>query len=144
MKRFLTLFLGCLLLSGCSKVSHLDQLLTLKDLADEQEELNKYIDQQDKNFDRMLEEVKAGTLDQYSNKQKILRTFGEPVFARDVIEEGHGLESWLYRYTTQYFGTEKVYLYFDSEGNLVKSEYVGGKDGESGQETAPENGREKI
>ncbi len=144
LKTFLILLIGCLLLSGCSQVGHLDQLLTLKDLADEQEKLNTYIEQQDKNFDLILKEVEAGTLDQYPNKKKILRAFGEPVFARDAIEEGQELESWLYRYATQYFGGPKVYLYFDAEGNLVKSEYVEGKDGEIGEETTPEDGREKI
>ena len=144
MKRLVIIFAGCLLLCGCSKVRHLDQLLTLKDLANEQTQLGQYVEGQDRNFELMLEEVKAGTLELYSNKRKIQRAFGDPVYARNVVEDDQELESWLYRYATQYFGAEKVYLYFDLDGNLVKSEYIEGTNGESGQETTPEDGRQEI
>ena len=42
-----------------------------------------------------------------------------------------------------YFGVEKIYLYFDFDGNLVESEYKEGTDGESGQETTPEDGQQE-
>ena len=144
LKKAIIIFAGCLLLCGCAKVRHLDQLLTLKALADEQAQLSQYVEDQDRNFELMLEEVKAGTLDQYSNKRKIQRAFGDPVYARNVTKDDRDLESWLYRYATKYFGAEKIYLYFDFDGNLVKSEYIGGTDGESGQETTPENGQQEI
>jgi len=144
LRKFIILFVGCALLGGCAKVSHLDQLLVLKDLADEQTALNKYIEKQDQNFNLMLKEVKAGTLDQHSTKKKMRKAFGDPVFTRPAIEDDQELDVWLYRYSTKYFGAEKVYLYFDLQGNLIKSEYIEGKDGESGEETAPENGSKEI
>ena len=144
MRKIIIMFLGCVLASGCSKVSHLDQLLTLKDLAEEQEAANQYIEKQDRNFDLMLKEAKAGTLDQYSNKREIRQAFGDPVFARDFVEGDEVGEFWLYRYVTQYFGAEKIYLYFDNDGNLFKSEYKEEENGEIGQETSPENGLEAI
>ncbi len=144
MKRLSIIFAGCLLLCGCSKVRHLDQLLTLKDLENEQTQLGQYVEGQNRNFELMLEEVKDGTLELYSNKRKIQLAFGDPVYARSVVEDDQELESWLYRYATQYFGAEKVYLYFDLDGNLVKSEYIEGTNGESGQETTPEDGRQEI
>ena len=140
MKKLMIILVGCLLFSGCANVRHLDQLLTLKDLADEQAQLNAYVQEQDRNFELMLEEAKAGTLQQYSNKRTIQREFGDPVYARNVMEDDQQWESWLYRYATQYFGVEKIYLYFDLEGNLVKSKYLEGTNGESGQETTPEDG----
>ena len=127
-------------MSGCAKARHLDQLLTLKNLADEQDQMKEYVQEQDQNFERMLEEARAGTLDQYSNKRKIQRTFGDPVYVRNVTKDDQELESWLYRYATKYFGAEKIYLYFDFDGNLVESEYKEGTDGKSGQETTPEDG----
>ena len=144
LKKTVIIIAGCLLLSGCAKVRHLDQLLTLKDLANEQTLLNAYVEEQDKNFKLMLEEAESGTLDEYSNKRKVQRTFGDPVYARDVKEDGQELESWLYRYATEYFGGEKIYLYFDLDGNLVKSEYVEGTNGKSGQKTTPEDGFQEI
>ncbi|MBN1870185.1 MAG: hypothetical protein JW847_06410 [Candidatus Omnitrophica bacterium] len=144
MKKFVIIFTGCLFLCGCAKVSHLDQLLTLKGLADEQEQLNQYIKAQDRNFERMLEEAKAGTLKSYSNQKKVRKAFGEPVFARNETIESRELEMWLYRYATAYFGGEKIYLYFDLNGDLVKIQYIEAAHGESKQETAAEDGRQEI
>ncbi len=144
MKKIAIVFLGCALICGCSKVSRLDQLLTLKGLAEEQESVNQQVEVQNKYFDLMLKEMEDGTLDEYSNKEEILSFFSDPVFARFVSEGEEELEVWLYRYATQYFGVEKVYLYFDAEGDLVRLEYVEGKNGKSRQETSPEDGLEEI
>jgi hypothetical protein len=144
LRKIIAIVLGCFVISGCAKVSHMDQLLTLKGLADEQTKLNQYVEEQDQNFERMLAEAKAGTLEEYGNKKKIRRAFGEPVFARSVTGGDQELETWLYRYATRYFGADKVYLYFDPDGNLVRTEYIEGKDGKSGEETAPEDGPQEI
>jgi len=117
------IFLTAIILSGCAKVAHLDQLLTLKGLADEQDQMGKYIDAQDEKFELMLDEMKAGTLDQYLNKRKIVRTFGDPIYVKTVERDEQQLEVWLYRYAGKFFGSEKIYLYFDSDENLVDSEY---------------------
>lgn len=133
--------MGLMVLSGCAKIKHLDQLLTLKSLADEQTRMGEYVKEQDQKFDLMLEEMKAGTLDQYLTKRKIVRTFGDPIYARNVHKDDVELEVLLYRYAAEFFGTEKIYLYFDSDENLVKSEYVEAKNGEIGEETKEEDGR---
>ena len=114
---------------GCAKVQHLDQLLTLKGLADEQAMLGRYVEAQDQKFELMIEEVKAGTLDQYLNKRKILKVFGDPIYIKHVSKNDQELESWLYRYSTEFFDSEKIYLYFDSDDNLVESQYKGKNDG---------------
>lgn len=114
---------------GCAKVQHLDQLLTLKGLADEQAMLGRYVEAQDQKFELMIEEVKAGTLDQYLNKRKILKVFGDPIYIKHVSKNDRELESWLYRYSTEFFDSEKIYLYFDSDNNLVESQYKGKNDG---------------
>jgi len=135
------MFAGVLLLSGCAKVRHLDQLLTLKGLADEQVQMNRYVKKQDENFESLVEEIQKGTRNRYSNKRKIRRAFGEPIFVRPVTDGDQELESWLYRYAAEFFGSEKVYLYFDASGSLVKSEYIEEKDGKVAKETETEDGR---
>jgi len=123
------LFLTLIVLSGCAKVQHLDQLLTLKSLADEQVVMSQYVEEQDQKFELMIEEIEAGTLNQYLNKKKILRTFGDPIYVKHVHKNDQELESWLYRYSTQFFDSEKIYLYFDPDDNLVESEYIRKRDG---------------
>ena len=46
--------------------------------------------------------------------------------------------------TRSKFDGEKIYLYFDTNGDLVKSEYIEGKNGESEQETAAEDERQEL
>jgi len=129
MRKISVLFLTFIVLGGCAKVQHLDQLLTLKSLADEQVVMGQYVEEQNQKFELMIKEVEAGTLDQYLNKKKILRTFGDPIHVKHVNKNDQELESWLYRYSTQFFDSEKIYLYFDTDDNLVESEYIGKKDG---------------
>ena len=129
LRKILRIIVGTLALCGCAKVSHLDQLLTLKGVADEQTQIGKFVDEQDRKFDTMVAEAKAGTLDQYGSKQKIVRTFGEPVHVQNVMENNRELEACLYRYSTEFFDTDKVYIYFDADGSLVRSEYWENKDG---------------
>ena len=130
LKNTIFLILGLFVMGGCAKVSHLDQLLTLKGLADEQAQMSLDAQEQDKKFDLMLAEKKAGTLDQYLTKGKILRTFGEPIYVTRADRDNQEVEKWLYRYTAEFFGSEKIYLYFDSEENLIESEYIGRGNGE--------------
>jgi len=130
LKKISILIFAVLVFSGCAKVKHLDQLLTLKGLADEQVAMNQYIEKQDQIFELMLEKAKAGTLDQYLNKRKILRTFGDPIFVKHVKRDDQELESWMYRYSTEFFDSEKIYLYFDLDGNIVNLEYKGRNNGE--------------
>ena len=144
MRKIIILFAGLVFFSGCAKVQHLDQLLTLKDLADEQTQLNQYVKEQNQKFELMVDEIKADTLDQYADKNEIIKTFGKPVYVNNVTEEDQELEAWLYRYATEFFGVEKIYLYFDHDGNLVKSEYIEEQNGEIEQETATENGYQEI
>ena len=108
----------------------MDQLLTLKGVADEQTRIKKFVDEQDRKFDKMVEEARAGTLDQYMSQRKFMRAFGEPVYITMVKEDDRELETWLYRHATAYFHADKIYLYFDRDGNLVRSEYQEAKDGE--------------
>lgn len=141
MKKTIIIFAGILFLSGCAKARHLDQLLTLKNLADEQVQMNRYVESQDQNFESMIKEIEAGTLNQYSNKRKILRKFGDPIYVRNVTDGDQDLESWLYRYAAEFFGVEKIYLYFDSSGSLVKSEYIEERNGKIKKEAETKDGR---
>ena len=122
MKKYLLLVLTVLILSylpGCAKLAHLEQLLTLKAVSDNRDAQKKFVEEQNKRFEELLEIVKKDSLRNYPDKKSILKNFGEPVFTRDIVRHGQPLELWLYRYATKYFGSEKVYLYFDETGKLV-------------------------
>ena len=104
-----------LLSSGCAKLAHLDQLLTLKAISENREEQKKFVKAQDKNFDRLVEAAKKDQLKDYSTSQKFLAAFGEPLLKHSAVCESQACEEWLYRHATKYFNGEKVYVYFQKE-----------------------------
>jgi len=142
LSKFIIFIFGIFLISGCASGGKLDKLLTLKGLSEEQAQMGEYVDAQDKKFEFMLKEQKDGKLDQYLSKDKIVRTFGEPVYVNHVRENDQKLEIWLYRNATQFFGSQKIYIYFDSDENFVRSEYLDtGKKIEDEIEQEEKNGK---
>lgn len=126
--RFLFILLpGTLLFSGCSLFSNLDGALRLKSYSDNKDQQEAFVKAQDKNFDRLLAQVKGSGLGKYPDKKSILRTFGKPVFALSVRKDDVDYQVWLYRHSTKFFGTEKIYLYFDVKGKLKTYDYTPGQ-----------------
>ena len=106
---------------GCAKVAHMQELLTLKALSDNQTQQAKYIEGQDKKFEKLLETLKTGQLQKYPNQKAILKTFGEPIFKKTMTDSS---QEWLYRYAAKLFDSEKVYLYFDADGHLKHWKHI--------------------
>lgn len=124
--------------TGCAKLAHLDQLLTLKGLSDEQTQMGKEIDRQDTRFESLVNAVTEGSISQYKDQKSVTGQFGPPIFTEKVAEDGRPLEVWVYRYAAKFFDSPKVYLYWDRSGQLVRWEYQGGGDGKIKPETPQE------
>ncbi len=105
-------------LSGCAKLSHLQQLLTLKAYSQDKDRQAAYIEAQDQRFEELLKVVKTDALNQYPDQESFLENFGDPVFVKDVVREGRSYRLWLYRYAKRFFDSDKVYLYFDKNEKL--------------------------
>ena len=135
-KIFIPVFV-LLFFTGCAKLAHMDQLLTLKGLSDEQTQMGKEIKHQDAKFERLVAEVREGTISRYKKQESVSGTFGAPVFTEKVAEGGRPLEVWVYRYAARFFDSPKVYLYWNQAGELVQWKYEEGKDnGKIEQKTA--------
>ncbi len=122
-KIFISL-LGVVFLSGCAKLAHLDDLLRLKSLSDNQAQQRKYVEEQNKKFEALLDIVKNNRIHEYPNKESFLKAFGGPIFAKKIQRDDKTLEQWLYRYAQKLSGSEKVYVYFDEAGNFVDFKHV--------------------
>ena len=105
--------------SGCAKLAHLEELLRLKSLSENQAEQKKYVESQNKKFEVLLKTIHNGELSQYHDKKSIIKAFGEPIFTEVVEFDEQILEKWLYPYSEKLSGSEKVYLYFDTTGQCV-------------------------
>jgi len=115
-------FVLCVFFSGCSfvkKMQHLPQLLTLKRYSQEQSDLSEEVKKQNQQFDALLASISGGGFKEYKTAVRVRREFGSPVFSRVTERDARPVEEWLYRYATKYKDTDKVYLYFDFQGNLL-------------------------
>ena len=127
MIKILSLFFILFFLTGCAKLEHLPELLTLKDLSNDRDQQDLYVRNHDESFERLVNAVKDKSFDQYKNKKSFLEAFGKPLVTEQVSLDGESLEKWLYRYTTRSFGSPKVYLYFDRSGKLKRWQYFSGE-----------------
>lgn len=109
---------------GCAKLAHLDQLLTLKTIGDNKALQKQYVDKQNQNFEKLLKVVQENKIQEYPSQESIRRAFGDPLFIKDIERDDQRQIKWLYRYSAEPFGSEKVYLYFTADGRLIDSEYI--------------------
>lgn len=111
-------------LSGCAKLAHMQELLTLKAYSKEKDQQVELVRGQDEKFQKLLQLAESKGLGPYTTQESFLKEFGAPVFKKNVVKEGQPLEEWLYRYSTEYFDSPKVYLYFDQKGTLQSLDYI--------------------
>ncbi len=109
--------------SGCAKMQHLDQLLTLKGLSDEQAQMGKEIERQDARFERLVAAVEEGSIGKYKDQKNVQDSFGDPIY----VTQTDGLDVWVYRYAVRFFDSPKVYLYWDRSGQMVQWKYEEGQ-----------------
>ncbi len=123
--RFLLSVIVCAAMHGCSmvkKVQHLPELLTLKNYADSQDEIAKNAAEQNQMFEEMVAAIDAGQFD-YSTRDAVMTRFGQPTFRREMEYQGQVCDQWVYRHVRDFRG-DKVYLYFDGQGQLMAMEYI--------------------
>ena len=121
-KFFALVFLGIFVFSGCSAISNMDKLLTLKSLGDDQQQMQNYVDKQNKLFQKLLADSKEDRLTYGMSQRKFLRIYGEPVISWKS-KRGPAEDVFLYRHPMKYFNSDKVYIYFDSSQQLISYDY---------------------
>jgi len=105
----------------------------LKDLSNSQEQMAAQISAADERFEKLVFAIHEGRLSTENSKRSIRKAFGEPILREAQTINGSEFEVWLYRYAKQFFGSDKVYLYFDDAGRLDRWQYVKAKEAEDVQ-----------
>ena len=124
---FLSMLLLAVILSGCTQVKqlqNLDPLLTLKGYSDEKEGQEKWVSQEVKRFENILAAVKDKSVEHFSTQESFRQQFGEPVLVEHIPEGNTSIERWLYRHPIQKLATDRVYIFFDSNGHFLRYEHV--------------------
>ena len=120
----LVFIFSIMVMNGCKSISRVDELLLLKTLAEEQKRMGAEVSESDKKFEELLIAVESGDILDYKDQFEVKERFGSPIFIEMLEEEGRFFKRWLYRYSTQFFGSKKVYLYFDESGKFLKWDFV--------------------
>ena len=111
---------------GCALVRFLqchDKLMTLKRVGASQDEIGKYVERQEKLFLLLLDDIRNDRIKSGLSKTDVIDTYGDPILFREVVDRPSIKEALLYRHPTEYFSSDRVYLYFDDSGKLVYWEY---------------------
>ena len=80
----------------------------------------KALQQETQNFLKVKTYIDEEKMSGIASKEKALETFGEPV----IVVGEDSREKWVYkRAEVSWFGGEKIYLFFDTQGNLTDWQY---------------------
>jgi hypothetical protein len=124
---FFSMLLITVILSGCTQVKQLqniDPLLTLKGYSDEKEDQEKWIAQEAKRFENIVAAVKDKSVEHFSTQESFRQQFGEPVLIEHIPDGTASIERWLYRHPIQKLATDRVYIFFDSNGRFLRYEHI--------------------
>ena len=91
--------------------------MMLGELAQNQREAERYVDESADNFSRMQRDIEQAGLQKGISEKEITSKYGEPIFCRTTLEK-EGEVRCLYRHPIRFFNTDEVYLYFDNSKML--------------------------
>lgn len=115
---FLVLLMG---FSGCTILENADELSTLGSYSREKDGQHRQVKSINDQYDALTRAIDRKAIGKYKDQASFLLAFGEPILKRPL---GDGSERWLYRYAIYRLAKDKVYVYFDRGGKLVKWERV--------------------
>ncbi len=120
MKKIIPYLLLVLLgLSGCTIISNLDEISTLRDYSREKEGQHHLVKSINDHYDVLTKVIAKGHISEYKDEASFVYSFGEPILKKDLSDGG---QRWLYRYAIYKFAKDKVYVYFDRDGRMIKWE----------------------
>jgi len=68
-------------------------------------------------------DYERGRLTKGTTRRRILSRYGEPISMKAIEDDPYLLEHFVYRHPEEFFGSEKIYLYFDKDSKLTDWQY---------------------
>jgi hypothetical protein len=115
------LLLAVLGLSGCTIISNSDELYMLGDYSREKDNQHRLVKSINDHYDALTKVIARGHIGDYKDKASFVYSFGDPILKKDLSD---GTQRWLYRYAIFRLAKDKVYVYFDRNGKMIKWEKV--------------------
>ena len=111
-------------LNGCLFKENIESLMALKRLGEEQKSIARSLKLEERLFRKLVAHIKKDKLKPGTTLESFIGIYGEPIVSKDTLSSGKRL---LYRHPTDYFNSDKVYVYFDREEKLSWWEYLPAK-----------------
>jgi len=105
--------------SGCTVLENLDELTTLGQYSREKDAQHVLVKSIDDHYDALAKGIDQGTMGHYENEGSFVKAFGDPLVKKDLAD---GRQRWLYRHAIYRLSKDKVYVYFDKNGQVIKWE----------------------
>ena len=102
----IAILLFIVVLGGCAKYQG---VMTLKNYAAGQRQIQDYVRAQEELFLKLKQDFNDNKLEKGMPQSEITSIYGEPILSRSIDNK----EVFLYRHPTEYFDTDRIYLYFD-------------------------------
>ena len=109
----------CLSLSGCTIIGNLDEIFTLSQYSREKDNQHRLVKATKDHYDALIKVIAGGHISEYKDQASFINSFGEPILKKDLND---GRQRWLYRYAIYRLSKDKVYVYFDRNGQQIKWE----------------------
>ncbi len=116
---FAMTLLSLVCIYGCISREEIRGLKTLSRYSKSQEGNEKFVEVQEEKFENLLDDYKNDRLKKGLSQRYIFRNYGEPVSSRMVEDDPLIKERLVYRYPMEFFGSEKMYLFFDEDKKLI-------------------------
>jgi len=104
------LIMVAIFLSGCSLLSHQNQISTLKSFSESQASITSDVRIQKDNFLKLKSDIQNNLLKANTSKKYIFNKYGKPVYCKE--------EACVYRLPGNELSIELIYLYFSQKGRL--------------------------
>jgi uncharacterized membrane protein YfhO len=120
--RFSLVMALLIMTTGCEFLGHMDELNMLGDYSRDKDNQSKAIKLINENYDALVKAITANEMSYFKNQSDISGRFGEPISIKQINVNGKTQQQWLYRQAILKGAKDKVYLYFDDQGSLLKYE----------------------
>jgi hypothetical protein len=122
-RRLLFVFIALItILGGCAFFNKAPQLLTLKRVSNSQKQMERCVEKKKNYLKKLIKDINTNRLKKGITYRRFIKLYGEPVLEKDS-DKKNIKKRLLYRHPTEYFNTDKVYLYFDRLDKLVSWKY---------------------
>lgn len=113
-----SLSLAAILLSGCVYLTHWDESMFMKNLDDNQKQMQAELNKEEKLYNKLKADIDSSRLKKLTKKNRIFRIYGEPVLCKPAEGQEGIKETCIYRKPTGGLLTEVILLNLDSQDRL--------------------------